>query len=329
MRWWLVAILCGLLGGPAAAPAEATSKTVIRYATLAPAQSPFGKILRAWGRSLEKETEGRVEFRFYAGGSQGDERDVVRKMRAGQIDAGGMTTIGLGIVVRPVLVLSAPGVIGNYEQLARVRAGMDTRFDTMFEQAGYKLLAWSDAGQGRLMSTAPVRSPDDLKSRRPWAWKDAPIFTEFLKVVGANPVRLGVGEVYPGLQTEMIDVVPSSAIGAVALQWFTKLDFMTKDSFGIIVGASIIKKETFDALSEEDQAVLLHTAKRAGEALDRVVRRDDAKAFQTLVQRGMQLVDTDPHREAWERVAKQTRDNLTGRIYSKSLLTEVMGHAAP
>ena len=296
---------------------------VIRYATLAPLHSPFGKILRAWGRTLEKETEGRVEFRFYAGGSQGDERDVIRKMRAGQIDSAGMTTVGLGIVVRPVLVMSAPGVIETYEQLGRVRETMDARFGKMFEDAGFTLLAWSDAGKGRIMSTAPILKPADFKAHRPWAWKDDPIFLEFLKVVGANPVRLGIGEVYPALQTKMIDVVPVSAIGAVALQWFTKLKYMSKDSFGIIVGASIVKKEKFDQLSPGDQEILLRTAKRAAAALDKVVRKDDAEAYQVLIRRGIEVIDTGPYRAEWDKAAKETRDRLTGRIYSRSLLSEV------
>ena len=316
---WVFAVACLFVGTTPAKGVDA----VIRYATLAPPQSLFGKILKAWGRSLKKETEGRVEFRFYGGGSQGDERDVIRKMRAGQIDAAGMTTIGLGIVVRPVLVLSAPGVIEGYDQLARVRAKMDPRFEEMFREAGFELLAWADAGRGRIMSTIPVRKPSDLKERRPWAWKDDPIFNEFLKVVGANPVRLGVGEVYPALQTQMVDVVPSSAIGAVALQWFTKLEYMSKDSFGIIVGASIVKKDKFDELSSEDKAVLIETARRAARALDKVVQRDDAEAYQTLIRRGMKVVDTTPYRAEWEAVAEKTRDRLIGRIYSKSLLAEV------
>ncbi len=320
---WILTVACLCVAGSAPLKAGADEKTVIRYATLAPAQSAFGKILKAWGRTLEQETDGRVAFRIYSGGSQGDERDVVRKMRAGQIDSAGMTTIGLGTIVPSIRVLSAPGAIETYEQLGRVREKMNARFEQMFEEAGYVLLAWSDAGRGRIMSTSPIRRPEDLKARRPWAWKDDPIFNEFLKVVGANPVRLGIGEVYPGLQTKMIDVVPASAIGAVALQWFTKLKYMSKDSFGIIVGASMITKEKFDQLSPEDQAVLVQTAKRAALALDKVVRKDDAEAFQAMRRRGVEIVDTSPYRPEWEKAAKETRQRLIGRIYSKSLLAEV------
>lgn len=327
---WVVFVLaasCMLVAGTAGRHAEADGKTVIRYATIAPGGSSFGKILKAWGRSLSNETDGRVEFRYYSGGSQGDERDFIRKMRAGQMDAAGVTTIGLGMVVRPVLVLSAPGVIETYDQLARVREQMNDRFAKMFEEAGFVLLAWSDAGKGRIMSTTPILRPADLKAARPWAWKDDPIFSEFLKVVGANAVRLGVPEVYAGLQTKMIDVVPASPIAAVALQWFTKLKYMSKDSFGIILGASVVKKETFDRLSPDDQKVLMDTSKRAARALDKVVRRDDAKAYEVLLERGIELVDTSPYRAEWDKASDETLQRLTGRIFSKSLLADVQAAA--
>ncbi len=323
--WFVFALVAGclLVSGSSARRAEAEGKTTIRFATLAPSGSAFGKVMKAWNRTLVKETAGRVEMRMYSGGSQGDERDFVRKMRAGQMDGAGVTTVGLSQVVRPILVLSAPGAIDGYEELARVREKLNARFAKMFDDAGFVLLAWSDAGKGRIMSTQKILRPSDLRKARPWAWKDDPIFAEFLKVVGANPVRLGVPEVYPALQTKMVDVVPVSAIASVALQWYTKLKYMSKDSFGIINGATVVKKETFERLSPEDQAVLLATAQRAARALDKVVRRDDAKSYKILVDRGVEVVDTSPHEAEWEEAAKKTRERLTGRIWSKSLLADV------
>jgi TRAP-type C4-dicarboxylate transport system substrate-binding protein len=320
---WVLALLCALgVGGSHLSQADADERIVIRYATLAPSGSTFGKILKAWSRSLLKVTEGRVELRYYSGGSQGDERDFIRKMRAGQMDAAGITATGLGIIVRPVLVLSSPGLIETYDQLDRVRAKLTPKFQEMFREAGFELLAWADAGQGRIMSTEPILRPSDLRSARPWVWKDDPIFAEFLKVVGANGVRLGVPEVYGALQTKMVDVVPNSCIGAVALQWYTKLNYMSKDTFGIVMGASVIKKEKFDQLTPADQAVFKDTAARAAKALDRVVRGDDAKAYEVLLKRGMKLVDTSPYLDEWEKAGAETRERLTGRVFSKSLLEE-------
>jgi TRAP-type C4-dicarboxylate transport system substrate-binding protein len=313
-----------LLPGAVSAPqANAASPIIIRFASLAPAGSGFMKLMKAWNRSLKKETEGRVELRFYSGGSQGDERDFIRKVRAGQMDAAGVTTTGLGMVARPVLVLTAPGLITEYDQLERARTQLSDRFVPLFENNGFVMLAWGEAGKNRIFSMDKFARPEDLKRLRPWAWKDDPVFAEFVTTMGANPVRLGVPEVYGALQTRMLDTVPASALAAVALQWYTRLDYMAKQNFNIIIGGSLIKREKFDELSEHDQKVLLDTSERAARAGDTMARRDDARAYESLVKRGIVVVDTSPYKAEWDAVAKKTRENLTGRVYSKSLLEAV------
>lgn len=320
----LLALGAFLLPGAVSVPrADAAPRTIIRFASLAPPGSAFMKVMKAWNRSLKDGTEGRVELRFYSGGSQGDERDFIRKVRAGQMDAAGVSTTGLGIVARPVLVLASPGLITEYEQLERTRTALNDRFEKLFEQNGFVLLNWGEAGKNRLFSMEPFEKPEDLKKLRPWAWKDDPVFAEFVNVIGANPVRMGATEVYGGLQTRMLDTVPVSALAAVAMQWYTRLNYMAEQNFGIIIGGSVIKKEKFDALSAHDQKVLLETSERAARAGDKLARRDDQRAYDSLIKRGITLVDTSPHQAAWDAAAAQTRQNLAGRLYSKSLLQAV------
>ena len=327
MKHVFVALLAAsafLLPGAVSTPqANAASPIIIRFASLAPPGSGFMKLMKAWNRSLKKETENRVELRFYSGGSQGDERDFIRKIRAGQMDAAGVTTTGLGIVARPVLVLTAPGMITEYDQLERARTQLGDRFAKLFKDNGFVMLAWGEAGKNRIFSMDEIAKPDDLKTLRPWAWKDDPVFAAYITTIGANPVRMGVPEVYGGLQTRMLDTVPASALAAVALQWYTRLNYMAKENFGILIGGSLIKQEKFDALTEHDQKVLMDTSERAARAGDRMARRDDARAYASLVKRGMIEVDTSPYKAEWDAVAKKTREKLTGRVYSKSLLEAV------
>jgi len=280
--------------------AGAEGATVIRFASLAPPGSAFMKVMKAWNRSLKKATQNRVELRFYSGGSQGDERDFIRKVRAGQVDAAGVTTTGLGMVVRPVLVLSTPGLITEYDQLERARTELGPRFNEMFEAAGFKNMAWGEAGKNRIFSVEKFAKPEDLKMLRPWAWKDDPIFAELVRIVGANPVRMGVPEVYGGLQTRMIDVVPTSSIAAVAMQWYTRLNYVAKDNFAIIVGGSLIKREKFNELSEADQNALMDTSERAARALDTLARRDDDRAYESMIERGMIEVDVSAYKAEWD-----------------------------
>ena len=163
MKSWKYALVVALasaalfLPGTPSSTASADGPTVIRYASLAPPGSAFGKILRAWGRQFKKETEGRAELRFYTGGSQGDERDFIRKIRAGQIDAAGITTTGMGMIVRPILVLTAPGLITEFEQLVPcAHAATRVVSSKMFRDAGFELLhvgRWRE--EPSLFSTKP------------------------------------------------------------------------------------------------------------------------------------------------------------------------------
>ena len=134
----------------------------------------------------------------------------------------------------------------------------------------------------------------------------------------------GVGGVFPGLKDGKLEVVPASAMAAVAFQWYTKLKYMSSGNFNIIVGGSIISKKKFNELSEADQQTLLDTAKRAASKLDQVVGRDDARAYETLLGRGITAVDAAANQAAWDAAAERAREQLVKRgVFSKSLLKAV------
>jgi len=325
----ILALVFAAMAVPGSIPGFASAEPVVelRIATLAPNGSSWMKVFNAWNRSVQKQTNRTLKLRFYAGGSQGDERDFVRKMRAGQVDGASVTTLGLSQLVRPVLVLTVPGVFTEYAELDKVRDALSGRFEAMFEQEGYKVLAWGDVGKTRLFSTEPIERPSEIKKLRPWAWKDDVIFTEFLKVVGANPVRLGMPEVYPGLQTRMIDTVPASALAALAMQWHTRLKYVSARNSGIIVGATVVRRNKLDALSDEHRKVLLDTSRRVEEALRKSIRRDDTNAYDAMLKRGMVAVDTSEYEAEWDEVSRQVRERLAGRVYPKSLLEAVIAAA--
>jgi TRAP-type C4-dicarboxylate transport system substrate-binding protein len=133
--------------------------------------------------------------------------------------------------------------------------------------------------------------------------------------------------VYPALQTGMVDTLPASALAAVSLQWYTRLNYVAARNSGIIVGAAILRKDKFDALTDQQRRVLVETGARAHAALNKVIRRDDDKAYQTVLKRGLTAVDTSEHEAEWTAVSKQVRERLAGRVYPESLLKQVMATA--
>ena len=268
-------------------------------------------------------------MRFYPGGSQGDERDFVRKMRVGQLDGGVVTMTGMSMLIPAMNVLVLPGLLETYEKLDRVREKMAPEFGAMFDKEGFKLVGWGDAGKTRLFSVKPIKRPSEIKAMRPWVWKDDPIFVEFYQVIGASAVRLGVPEVYPALQTRMVDVISSSAITAVAFQWYTRVKYMTAHNSAIIVGGTMMRKDKFDELPPDLQEAFDSTAARAHEILNKVVRKEDEKAYKVVVKKGIQPVEAGDGKAEWDAADKKVRDNLTGRMFSKSLVAAVTAAAKP
>jgi TRAP-type transport system periplasmic protein len=301
----------------------------LRIASLAPAGSSWMKILNAWNKTLQEQTDGKVKLRFYPGGSQGDERDFVRKMRVGQLDGGVVTMTGMSMLVPAMNVLTLPGFLDTYEELDRVRGKMAPQFEEMFDKEGFKLVGWGDAGKTRLFSVQPIKRPSEIKSMRPWVWKDDPIFVEFYQVIGASAVRLGVPEVYPALQTRMVDVVSSSALTAVALQWYTRVKYMTAHNSAIIAGGTMMRKDKFAELPPDLQAIFQSTADRAHELLNKTIRKDDEKAYGIVLKKGIEAVEAGDAKGEWDEADKKVRDNLTGRMFPKSLVEAVAAAAKP
>ena len=298
--------------------------TTIRIASLAPPGSSFVKVLKAWSRTLQKETEGRVELRVFSGGSEGSDRDLVKRIKAGKLDAAGVATTGLSMIAPELQVLTAPGLLTDDAQLDRVRDELDAKLQKLIDDGGFKLLAWGDGGKNRVFSSTEFKGPADLAGRAAWAGKDNPVGLAYVQALGANPVRVGSTGVFPGLKNGTLEVVPASAMAAVAFQWYTKLKYMSSGNFNIIVGGSIISKKKLAELSEADQQVLLDTAKRAAAKLDQIVGRDDARSYQTLLGRGIVEVDAGADAAAWDAAARKAREELAARgVYSKSLLKAV------
>ena len=140
---------------------------------------------------------------------------------------------------------------------------LSSRLEAQFERNGYVLAGWGDVGKARLFSKRRIAQPSDMRQARPWVPRGDAVFSELLNVIGANPRRLGIPEVYPALQTGMVDTVPGSALAAVSLQWYTRLDYYSQQNNGILIGATILKKDKVDALSEEHRTALMETSQRA------------------------------------------------------------------
>jgi TRAP-type transport system periplasmic protein len=317
----LVAALASAMGAGAAwaEPAE------IKIATLAPEGSAWAKIMADGGRRMEEKTAGRIRVKYYFTGAQGDERDVVRKMKLGQLDGAALTAVGLGLIKSDVRILELSFLFRNDRQLDYVREKMAPDFEKQFLDAGYVLLSWGDVGWVHLFSNQPVTSIADLGKAKMWTWTDDPIVRTFFKDLGVNGVPLGVPDVLPALQTGTIDACYGSPLATVALQWYTKVKYATEASISYSIGALVVRKEGFFKLSPEDQKTVREIGTQVGEELMKNVRRDNERAKKAMVKSGVQFVPTPPAvLDKLESTAHEVWKELAGgKVYSNELLERV------
>jgi len=196
------------------APARATQK--IRLATLAPRNSTWGKVLGVWQKAVEAKTDNGVALDIYYNGVQGDERAVVAKMRTGQLDGAALSSVGLSVVFRDVMVLQLPGVTNSWPLVDLVRNLLHEPIEEGFRHEGFEVLGWGDIGLVYQMSKGvEVRRPTDLRGRRPLAWRNEPTAPMFFSLVGqVVSVPLDPTEVLPALRSGAVDIVAAPALAA-------------------------------------------------------------------------------------------------------------------
>lgn len=324
--WMLgLAVSLSVLPSEAKRTQAAQQMMVIRVATLAPKASPFLRSFEELDQKIRQLSHGEVGFEVYSSGVAGDESDVIRKMKIGQLDAAMVTSDGLGLMVPEVNVLRAPGLISNYQQLEVVTRAILPEFDELFEKNNYKLISWGEAGEYRYFSREPVRHPDDIKRMRPWLWPQSPVAQETWRTIGASPVPLGLPEVFGALSTKMIDLVESTSLAYVALQWHTTgLKHVTKDAHGMLMGAWVMNKATFDKLSPDIQKEVIKLAQRNSELENVRTRRSDQGALRRLIERGYTANAFTPEgKKAFENAFASVRKRLTQRLYPAPLIGRV------
>ena len=209
-------------------PANSTAKTlVIKLATLAPEGSSWIETFNSIDKEVREKTDKQVRFKFYPGGVLGDEKDMLRKMHIGQIHGAALTSAGLSAIFNEMDVFQIPFLFESYNEIDYVLKEMDTFFRKGFDKNNYILLGWSEGGFVRLMSTTPVATLDDLRKVKVWTWADSPMTKVIFDEANVSAIPLSVPDVLVGLQTGLVDLVYAPPIGAISLQWFTKIKYMT------------------------------------------------------------------------------------------------------
>jgi TRAP-type C4-dicarboxylate transport system substrate-binding protein len=306
--------------------AFAQKSYTIKMATIAPEGSSWMIQMQQFQNEIALLTNGQIRFKVYPNGVQGSEKDMLRKMRLGQLHAGTFTGVGLGEIVPEIRVLELPFLFRNSDEVDYVYNAMFDYFQERFIEEGFFIAAWAEVGFIYLFTKKPVRQFDDFSKIKMWLWKDDPLAREAFKVLNIPAVPLDITDVHTSLQTGLIDGVYISPYGLLALQWFTRINYMLHYPLTNSLGAVLITKQQMSSIPGDLQNIMIDKTREYMRKIVVQSRLDNIESINVLKEAGIRQTEiNDPILLSQiEAAGREIQQNLINKLYSREVLEKVL-----
>ncbi len=310
------------IGFVLAASLAVQAQTVIKFATVAPKASTWMNIMEQLDAEVQKATGGDVKFKFYPGGVQGDEKDVIRKIRIGQLHGGGFTGVGMGQILPSSRLLDLPYLFRSAAEVDTVLEGMFPTYSALFQEKDFVLLGWAEVGFVHFFTKNPVRNLADLSKQKLWLWEGDPLAGAYFQELGLKPVPLALPDVLTSFQTGMINGAYASPYGASVLQWQTRVKYVSDPPMACAAGAVLISRKAWEQIPAVHQARVKDIARRKLRQLTTASRKDNQAALDAFGKAGITRVKPASEAEAqkFEAIGVKVQDKLAGSLYDAKLL---------
>lgn len=305
------------------AATSASAQTVrIKLGTLAPQGSTWHQLLQQMAADFSKESNGKVELKIYAGGTQGNEGEMIRKISIGQLQAASMTAVGLHEITPEPQAEDVPFMIDSYEEYDYVHEKVRGKLEEALAKKGYQVLQWGEVGFVYLFTTQPYRSPEDFGKGKVFTWNGDPGAEAAWKAAGFHPVVLSSTDLIPSLSSGMINIVGESPLYAYTTHIFDKANHMLDLHWGLLTGATVVRKDTWDKIPADLRAKLLTIAEGYGQKTRDDVRKQNEDAIEQMKKRGL-TVEEPTNVQGWQKAAAAAAEVVRGKVVPASIYDEV------
>ena len=306
--------------------ASRSGATLFKIATLSPDGTAWMQAMRAGAEEIQQKTAGRVMFKFYPGGVMGNDDNVLRKIRIGQLQGGAVTASGLVDVAPDIGIYELPYLFSSLQQVDYVRSRMDARLMAELEARGYVGFGLAEGGFTYMMSNRPLDSVEDVRKQKVWIPDGNKVGEAVFSSADISPVALPLSDVLIGLQTGLIDTIIASPIGAIALQWHTRVSYVVDEPLTYFSALLVLDKRKFDKLGQEDQQVVRDIMTRVFKTIGEQNRNDNIAAREALLNQGLKFVPLSPSaKKQWHEISEKAMRKLEQQNnYSKAIYDSIM-----
>ncbi|MDA1076361.1 MAG: TRAP transporter substrate-binding protein DctP [Proteobacteria bacterium] len=258
-----------------------------KIATLSPDGSAWVKVLRQAAAEIERQTAGRVTFKFYPGGVMGDDKTVLRKIHVGQLHGAVITAGGLTQHYTDIQLYNLPMVFGSNEEVDYVRARMDPVLLAGLRANGFVAFGITEVGFAYAMAKKEFSSVADVRTQKVWVPDGDLGSARTLQAFEISPIPLSIADVLAGLQTGLIGGVAVPPVGAIALQWHTHLKHVLDLPLLYVYGLFTLSERQYSKVDQADQKIMSTEFTKAVNTVDADARRDHLRAISALKSQGL------------------------------------------
>lgn len=308
-------------------PSIADART-FKIASISPDGTFWMQEMRAAAERIEKESQGRVKFKFYPGGVMGNDENVLRKIRIGQLQGGAVTAGSLVAIDPDISIYELPYLFSSLEQVDYVRSRMDADLLGRLEDRGFVSFGLAEGGFSFMMSDEELQSIADVRNKKVWLPSNHPVGEAVFESADVAAVPLPISDVMTALQTGLIDTVITSPIAAIALQWHTKIQYVMDEPLTYFSALLVIDKKVFNKLREEDRELVRTHMGEAFARIDQRNRKDNVAARDALLNQDIRFVELTPaSRQEWRKAGETALKKLEQQnSYSDEVYNTLMKH---
>jgi TRAP-type C4-dicarboxylate transport system substrate-binding protein len=110
---------------------------------------------------------------------------------------------------------------------------------------------------------------------------------QWFKSNGFEPRAMAMTDIMTGLTTGMVEAVPTTPIAALGYQWYKQTPNMLDIGLAPVVGATVVTKKAWNAISAADRAKILASAAAVQTRLEQDVPKTEAAAIAEMQRRGL------------------------------------------
>jgi tripartite ATP-independent transporter DctP family solute receptor len=282
-------VLAGALAG---APAAAQPKHSLKFNHVLGPKEPYHDGFLAWAKAVEARTQGGLRIEVFHSAQLGKEEDILEQIRQGANIGQNTDSARMGNYVPGIAVMNGPYFAETLEEVAKLRkAPTVVKWNQeLAARFGFKVVSFNWVqGYRHFFTNKPIRRPEDLKGLR-IRTPPAPIWQESVRALGATPVAMAFGDMYPGLQQKAIDGVELVYNNIPGGKFYEVLKFASETRHIMLINFEVVSARWFDALPKDYQQALVEECDRAGEATSRRIFQLEAEVEKELAKRGMTIV---------------------------------------